>query len=330
MLKIIGAIILVFLFLEFAVRILIKPDITPVIGELDTVLGYKLRLNSISIHRTKEFDTIVKINSRGLRSDEIPYKKIWNETRIMFLGDSFTYGWGVNKEERFTEIITNKTRFSVINAGIPGYRLSNMLAFFENEGYRYSPNILIVMYAPDTGLANINTAQYEVINNTLVRTPLLIKTEKNQFKKIVNLIPGYSFLSQKFQLFILIRNSIINFLNQQSLKGKVWDCSSLKLGWDAKTKQLEILILQEFERIANKEGIPLIVVVRPNSVCDTDLGNELKIFLQNTLVIDLKPYFLNSSKDYYYSYDKHWNKAGHELAAETLIRYFDKLGFYQS
>ena len=79
-------------------------------------------------------------------------------------------------EERFTDLIQDVTGFEVVNAGVPGYKLSNMLAYYENEGYKYQPDILVIMYNLNSGIIDLNTAQYSVVNNTLVKSNLSITT----------------------------------------------------------------------------------------------------------------------------------------------------------
>ena len=39
----------------------------------------------------------VKINANGLRDEEIPFNKPEDEKRVLMLGDSVTFGWGVSQ-----------------------------------------------------------------------------------------------------------------------------------------------------------------------------------------------------------------------------------------
>ena len=47
---------------------------------------------------TKEFSIDIRTNSRGLRSAE----NLEGEITVLAIGDSFTFGWGVNRAERFS------------------------------------------------------------------------------------------------------------------------------------------------------------------------------------------------------------------------------------
>lgn len=95
-----------------------------------------------------------KFNSRGLRDMEYEYEKSDSTFRILVLGDSFTEGYDVEFEELFTEILEKNLntylqksgyRAEVINAGTGGYSTDQEYLFYLVEGYKYSPDIVLVM-----------------------------------------------------------------------------------------------------------------------------------------------------------------------------------------
>ena len=57
------------------------------------------------IHEPGVFDTVqgvgVSINSHGLRGPEFPSEKPAGKIRLMILGNSVVFGWGVRKRRRF-------------------------------------------------------------------------------------------------------------------------------------------------------------------------------------------------------------------------------------
>src|SRR5260221_1861338 len=50
-------------------------------------------------------DVTIQSNNMGLRGTDIPIPKPTNTTRILFLGDSFTMGWGVSQEDAYPAVI---------------------------------------------------------------------------------------------------------------------------------------------------------------------------------------------------------------------------------
>jgi lysophospholipase L1-like esterase len=88
---------------------------------------------------------VVRINSRGLRDDEIPHEKPPNEFRILCLGDSQLFGDGVAGEDTLPgRLETKLVDAQVINAGVIGYGTDQQLLFFRHQGRRYRPDVTIV------------------------------------------------------------------------------------------------------------------------------------------------------------------------------------------
>jgi hypothetical protein len=61
-------------------------------------------------------------NSSGQRGREYPTARLKGVTRILALGDSFTWGFGVEDREVFTEVLASGPGgFEVVNLGVSGY-----------------------------------------------------------------------------------------------------------------------------------------------------------------------------------------------------------------
>jgi lysophospholipase L1-like esterase len=94
----------------------------------------------------------VSLNSHGLRDVEIPYAKPPGEKRILLLGDSVAFGWGVTQGEtvsdRMEPLLSARTGedWQVINAGVNGYNTEQEEIFLRLEGLSYSPDIVILIY----------------------------------------------------------------------------------------------------------------------------------------------------------------------------------------
>jgi lysophospholipase L1-like esterase len=91
-------------------------------------------------------------NSHGLRDREIDYDPAPNEFRILCLGDSFTWGQMVPANSTYPKVIErtlseehhDRRRYTVINAGQLGWSTVDEARWFQREGTRYRPQILIV------------------------------------------------------------------------------------------------------------------------------------------------------------------------------------------
>lgn len=94
----------------------------------------------------------VTANSRGIRgSDEHAPGKRAGVSRIVVVGDSFTFGEGVHDQDTFPSRLQARLGpgFEVINLGVHGYGHDQMLIRLREEGLRYAPDLVILGYYAD-------------------------------------------------------------------------------------------------------------------------------------------------------------------------------------
>jgi len=123
--------------------ILLGPGMAPADGGI----GYKLRPNMRARMVSSEFDIAVSTNAQGLRNGVIGPK---TKTRVLFLGDSFTMGYGVEAEQAFPAVYGELAgpEVEVINGGIMGYNPYNVANFLEHEALDYKPDVVVVQFEP--------------------------------------------------------------------------------------------------------------------------------------------------------------------------------------
>ena len=121
----------------------------------DPVVGKRLRPGWSG----DEFQAPVTINSKGLRNPEIPYEKPAGTYRILALGDSWTFGFRMNEPDAYprqmerllaaSAAARGDTRhIEVINAGVVGYSTDQEAAYLRSEGWKYSPDLVLVNFYP--------------------------------------------------------------------------------------------------------------------------------------------------------------------------------------
>ncbi|MBF0310720.1 MAG: SGNH/GDSL hydrolase family protein [Magnetococcales bacterium] len=95
----------------------------------------------------------VVINDKKLRDVAMDYAPPPGERRILMLGDSLTFGWGVAEELTTSTLLENllnddpkrgANRFQVINTGVGNYNTAMEVAYFLHEGYRYKPELVVL------------------------------------------------------------------------------------------------------------------------------------------------------------------------------------------
>src|SRR5262249_18350576 len=103
------------------------------------------------------------LNADGFRQRELPTDAMSpNAVRILFLGDSFTFGHGIRKgSDRFTDILQARlnatgesaSRYYVYNAGVPGTEPSRWIAYLEKLLPSLRPQLVFAVFFLRDGTA---------------------------------------------------------------------------------------------------------------------------------------------------------------------------------
>ena len=120
----------------------------PVVGDPD--LPFVHRPNS----HARIMGADVAINNLGLRDDrEIALDKPPGTTRILMLGDSVTFGFGVSLAEtasrRLQEALnagSPAARFEVLDSGVGNYNTVMEVAYYLKDGQRLHPDIVVLNF----------------------------------------------------------------------------------------------------------------------------------------------------------------------------------------
>ena len=91
----------------------------------------------------------VRVNALGLRGPELGAKEP-GERRVLFLGDSLTYGQGVAEEDTVPGALERElaartgTKWTVVNAGHRAYDTPQELALLEELGEEIQPDVVLL------------------------------------------------------------------------------------------------------------------------------------------------------------------------------------------
>ncbi|MEK6901422.1 MAG: hypothetical protein AABX37_03710, partial [Nanoarchaeota archaeon] len=145
----VGTILVFIILLELSLRLFYPMKISAT--EPDALLGFRNIPQWEGYYRNAQFlqtEYFVKTthNSLGLNNKELDIQPLSEQNVILIVGDSFTYGAGVSQEQAFPQI-TQKLlgeQYTVINAGTPGYDLSQYLAFIKQKSSFYHPDMIVI------------------------------------------------------------------------------------------------------------------------------------------------------------------------------------------
>jgi lysophospholipase L1-like esterase len=118
--------------------------------EADPALGWRLRTADLAYG---ESGIPLRINSHGFRDQEWLPADSGQESilRIAVLGNSVTFGAGVEESERWTDLLEESIRAEtpqraivVMNFGLPGYTLEQMAQCYEHAVRPHKPDLVLL------------------------------------------------------------------------------------------------------------------------------------------------------------------------------------------
>jgi len=299
------------------------------ISMADNILGWKLIPNTSSNAFTSEFQVTYKTNSLGLREKEIENVA---KFRILFLGDSMTFGEGVPSESRFSDLIEKEIEnVYTINAGIPTYGIHQMCLWLKYYGLNLKPDLVICSI--------VNSDLMRAVYKKLETAPHVVIKQKqaNEFykSKVLRFTKAWDNLLLKRSYFYAWARVKIKILLLSSTLRKrdkrVWE--KIK-GDDMRhkitiseqgemVKQEAYKIFLDFKKIIEPTQIKFLVV---NISRQPILWLENFFAEQNIDYLDLSTH-LRNVPHITFEIDPHYNVAGHRLIANLLKEYI--LGQYK-
>lgn len=110
----------------------------------DPVLGWRMLPHVEKVGEFWSAREPGRTNAHGWRDGERTRAKPDGVRRVAALGDSFTFGQGVDRMQRFTELLAQQTGFEVLNFGACGYATDQQLLVFETEAVQFAPDVVLL------------------------------------------------------------------------------------------------------------------------------------------------------------------------------------------
>lgn len=238
----------------------------------------------------------VKINSDGFRDREYPVERDQSH-RIVFLGDSLTFGWGVEKMKTFEEILeaelSRRRPTEIINFGTGNYNTEQEVSLFVEKGLKYKPDEVVVFYFINDAEPTPRKSRWEFLSQFRVITFFWSRLKS----LLANLGPHQTFREYYAGLYV-----------------------DMQIGWIAAKKAFI-----ELRDICSSKGIALRVVLLPElHVLDeypfaAEHRKILGFLRENGIkALDLAPFFAwekNPMQLWVASDDAHPNEIAHAMIA---------------
>jgi hypothetical protein len=281
----------------------------------DTLLGWRNSPGADGVFDHPRFRINVHINSKGLRDREHAYERTPGTRRILVIGDSFVWGYGVEQPETFPKILEALLpHVEAINAGVAGYGTDQELLWLRSEGVRYRPDLVILVMCGNDDDENNHDLVYDVY-----RKPRFRQDDRGE----------------------LVLTGVPVPVPSRALRVKHWILTHSAMAFQVKSAIIDPLRYRQRHRAMPPEGfgLTLALVERIAGVArDIDARLVVAVTVRYatpkveahydelvgglrqrgilTLDIDRAPGYRNDTL--LIPGDAHWNRAGHRFVAEQL------------
>ncbi|MGD9385587.1 MAG: hypothetical protein PVF28_03470 [Thioalkalispiraceae bacterium] len=294
-------------------------------------IGYRVNTNSLGFKDSS--NRAIKLNA--------------DKHRIIFLGDSFTEGVGYAYDETFVGLIDKKLRdneIAVLNAAVTSYSpiiyLRKTEYLLKDLGLDFDQMIVLI---------DISDIQDEALYYTYDKDGNVVDaatSRRNELdERIKRFITEETILLSNLRIYIRKLKKSNKEFNQKSMEDALnvhrglWTHDPAAYDdYGKKGVQLALERMSKLSTLLKQHKIKLTVVVYPwpDQIVygdpDSRQVNIWRDWAKKNAVdfVNLFPAFLQEgeAKDvirkYYILGDVHWNKAGHELVANRLLKHLAK------
>ncbi len=294
------------------------------------------------------------VNSRHLRDVEHSSEKPAGVYRVLALGDSFTFGWGVNVSEtwwsRLAEHLSanlSPARAEVVNLGVYMYTFDQQVQRLEHFGLAYQPDLVINgFYYPH--VVTISKHRYQqqdskpwpkILDSTLYvdHVGLLRYGQPLPFEGLRESSLLVDFVTSRLAL-LQYRASAAGQLNEYELL-KDSRAPDFERAWQRTRAAYERLA-----EVTQRRGIPVLVFMIPRDMQVWPAWKKESVALSREApftsrlpqkkfaaicedlkleCLDLLPQFSAAAAQrpetpLYYRVDVHWTPSGHALASQLI------------
>ncbi len=109
----------------------------------DELLGWGFEANARGRHTTSNFDLEVRTDAEGHRDGGVDPVASGRPT-VVFVGDSITFGWGVEPEVSFPFMVGKRLGVKAVNLGISGYGTGQQLLKLRRDGLPRHPAAVVL------------------------------------------------------------------------------------------------------------------------------------------------------------------------------------------
>lgn len=247
-----------------------------------------------------EFSTPVEINQKGLRDSD----EALDFPEIIFLGDSFTMGWGVNQNEAFPQIVRAAGKIA-LNAGVSSFGTVREMILLKSIASDSLRTVVIQYHATDAA------ENFEFIQKNRILT---VSTQA----RYDSLCQAYNNAKRYYP------GKLLGMIGRFLLKDLITsETQSSRDFHQEATNFLEVLLNSDqlklkkiviFEVGSHNENSNQFI----NTLEEIIRSGEYPDYIKDAILLKLENEFLDTD---YFILDDHLNAQGHQKLANSLLRF---------
>ena len=303
---------------EVFVRLLVPVrNVGPTFSSYDPYYGKVLKRNFTCTRIAPEFTMRFTTNSYGYRG---PEPKVFPSHPILFLGDSFTSGYGVNDGEEFPELIRatlerrgTTPHIPVVNAGSGNTGNGYWLRFLKAEGPRYNPRLVVLGFCVNDFSDNIVEGMYALdpAGRLLEDTTAHLQQGARTAQQVIEAIPGLAYS----HLVGLARQAYSERTPPDPGVPAAVNARFSPSGDDLTYR----LVVETLDLCKKRQWRVMIIAIETTGA----RLERLRTICANRDTPLLIAPTKRDQPDLYYAVDGHWNAAGHQVVRDMFMRLVD-------
>lgn len=313
----------------------------------DPEIGWVNKEGAVGIYRpnTAVPPSQVEINRLGYRGSAVQPDKSAGEKRIVFLGDSNTFGYGVAEEQRFSDLLMNvlPQGYSTINLGVFGYATDQEALLLERKGLPLSPDIVVLGFSAGDLSENMSSV------NAGAAKPFCVLEGEHLTLKNVPVPPSSPLLkskarSSKLKNFLYRHSSIYRLLLARSRALNPYMTDSVLEMNEAEGMMVTLSIIDGISQVCRENGCRLVVLLISHGTWIDAIKKNPKVpigyytFLKQRLdqmgisVVDTTDSFLRfQGEPLFFDRDPvHLTSKGNEIVSQALYEGLVRMGLLDS
>ncbi len=257
-----------------------RANVLPIYELTNDARPFALRRNFEYERRTLDFDMRIQTNDFGIRENAPLSTLLRHEYKILAMGDSQTFGYGVNYGERYSDllnsILTSKA-VSFTSGYADGFSPVDYVVYLQTFYERLAPDLVVVGFFPENDIVN------DVRTRRIIRNSAgdIVETKLNDFTVVDGFITADNATHFGHNAVIAFKNNLWNtfalyrLLEEVRTRVRYWrhpelqhtQLPSFMFGESSNSEEINTTLhaIQQMDRLLKAHGKTLVVCFIPSN-----------------------------------------------------------------